>query len=148
MHIASENIISFDYNHEMDLLDLINRERLSQGMEELEWNDDLARACRYHAYDQGSQNYFDHNSMDRKDGKLNKVGDTFDRIRKFYSESHVNAENIAAGGMTPEEAYHDWFTSKGHYETMFNTSSKKVGIGVAHVPGSKYGYYWVLCTAE
>lgn len=41
-----------------------------------------------------------------------------------------------------------WYTSKGHYDNMFNSSSKKVGIGVCHIPRSPYGYYWVFCTAQ
>ena len=117
-------------------------------MNPLEWEEDLAKACRYHAYDLGSQGYFDHNSFDRNKDNLFEVGGTFERIRKFYNDTFVNSENIAAGNEGVEGTFQQWYTSKGHYENMFNSSSKKVGIGVCHIPGSTFGYYWVFCTAQ
>lgn len=127
---------------------MINQERKSQGMGELEFVEDMARACRYQAFDMGSQAYFDHDSYDRDSrGNLVEVGETFYRIRRFYNETFSNAENIAAGNEGADETYLQWYNSKGHYENMFNPEAKKVGIGVVHVPDSPFLYYWVLCTA-
>lgn len=146
---GEENIPSYNLSSEQELLKLINEERVKQGMEPLEFNEDLARAARYHAYDLATQNYFDHDSYDRDaNGKIIKVGGTFTRIRKFYNATFVNSENIAGGNQEPGMTYYQWFTSKGHYENMFNKTSKQVGIGVVHVPGSTYDYYWVFCTAH
>lgn len=148
MPSGMENIPSFSEESEKELLQMINAERKKKGMDELVWEEDLARAARYHAFDMGSQNYFDHNSFDRKDGKLVNVGKTFVRIRTFYNTTFVNSENIAAGNAAAADTYDQWYNSKGHYDNMFNSSSKKVGIGVCHAPGSSYGYYWVFCTAQ
>lgn len=145
---GTENIVSSDFQGEKELLILINKERKRQKMDTLVWNPDLARACRYHAMDMGTQDYFDHDSYDLKNGKLIEAGDTFDRIRAFYSSSFVNSENIAAGNSSAEGTYNQWYNSPGHYANMFNKSSKKVGIGVVEVPGSEWGFYWVFCTAE
>lgn len=144
---GTEMIPSFNLDSEQEILRIINAERLRQGMEALVWEEKLAQAARYHAYDMGSQNYFDHDSHDRNNGKLKEVVGTFDRIRAFYNDSFVNSENIAAGKSTAQGTYNQWFNSKGHYENMFRSSSKKVGIGVVQVPGSTYEYYWVFCTA-
>ena len=65
------------FTDEKEILAIINSERKKQGMQELIWEEDLARAARYHAYDLATQKYFDHNSYDRKNGKLIKVGGTF-----------------------------------------------------------------------
>ncbi len=144
---GNEFIMSSNPNGEQQLLVLINEERERQGMHPLEWDDQLAQACRYHSYDLATQNYFNHDSHDRKNGKLEKVGGTFDRIRRFYSKSFVNSENIAAGNESPEATYEQWFNSPGHYENMFNPTSTKVGLGVFYDPDSPFGYYWTFCTA-
>jgi uncharacterized protein YkwD len=144
---GTENVPVFDAKGEKELLVMINKERKRLKMDTLIWNADLSRAARYHAMDMGSQDYFDHNSYDRKNGKLVEIGDTFDRIRSFYSATFVNSENIAAGNSTAKGTYDQWYNSPGHYTNMFNKSSKYVGIGMAKVDGG-YGYYWVFCTAE
>jgi uncharacterized protein YkwD len=147
MPSGKEIVISANVENEQELLKILNKARKAKGMPELEWDEDLAKAARYHAYDLATQDYFDHNSYDRTSGKLVKVGGTFDRIKKFYSKSFVNSENIAAGNESANATYMQWYNSKGHYENMFNKSSKKVGLGVFYDPDSVYGYYWVFCTA-
>lgn len=145
---GTENLTSYNLNHEKKLLLLINAERRKKGQDTLIWNEDLARACRYHATDLGTQNYFDHDSYDLVNGKLQKAGETFARIRKFYPHTFVNSENIAGGSSLPASTYEQWYKSPGHYRNMFNAESKQVGIGVVYVPNSTYGYYWVFCTAR
>lgn len=145
---GNEIVTSANLEGEQEVLALINEERIRQGMTPLEWDEDLARAARYHAYDLATQDYFDHQSYDRTGGKLVEVGGTFERIKKFYSASFVNSENIAAGNESAEATYDQWFNSPGHYDNMFNKSSKKVGLGVFHDENSTYGSYWVFCTAH
>lgn len=145
---GTEIVKSASLTGEQDVLRLINAERAKKGMGALEWDENLAKAARYHAYDLATQDYFDHQSYDRKNsGSLIQVGGTFDRIRKFYSASFANSENIAAGNKSPQATYQQWYNSKGHYDNMFNPSSKKVGLGVFYDPNSTYGYYWVFCSA-
>ncbi len=147
MPTGKESVDSYNIRSEREMLEYINEERLKKGMQALSWNEDLARAARYHAFDMGTQNYFDHNSHDRSGGELKQVGYTFSRIRTFYKEDFVNSENIAAGNEGAHETYLQWYNSPGHYENMFNSSSSMIGVGVVYVPGSDYGYYWVMCTA-
>ena len=145
---GDEDVLSHNYASEQEMFSLINKQRVALGMAELEWEEDLARASRYHASDLGVQGYFEHSTHDRQNGKLERVGGTFDRIRKFYTASFINSENIAAGNEEARLTYKQWYDSKGHYDNMFNPTAKKTGIGVVYVPGSPYGYYWVMCTAE
>lgn len=147
MPIGNEIIVSASLTDEQELLKLINAERVKQGMGELVWEEDLAKAARYHAYDLATQDYFDHASFDRSGEKLVEVGGAFDRIRKFYSKSYVNSENIAVGNGSPNGTYLQWFNSPGHYDNMFKSGSKKVGLGVFYDNNSTFGYYWVFCTA-
>lgn len=146
--LGDERIFVYSAEGEQEILRLINAERKKLGMSELIWEEELAYAARYHSYDMATQNYFDHQSYDRIKGKLVKVGKTFDRIRKFYSKSFVNSENIAAGSEAAKDTYHQWYTSKGHYDNMFNPSSKRCGIGVWYDSESTFQYYWTFCTAQ
>lgn len=148
MPSGKEQIESFSIQSEKEVLEYLNKERVKQGMQPLEWDEDLARAARYHAFDMASQNYFNHNSYDRsQSGKLNEVGGTFARIKSFYTASFANSENIAAGNKGAYDTYMQWFNSPGHYANMFNADSEKVGIGVIYNPDSDFGYYWVMNTA-
>lgn len=144
---GTEMIASHNLRSEREMLEYINAERLKKGMPALEWEEGLAQAARYHAFDMGSQDYFDHDSHDRVNNKLKEVTGTFSRIKAFYTKSFANSENIAAGNEGAKATYQQWYNSPGHYANMFNSSSKKVGIGVCYVPNSTYGYYWVFCTA-
>jgi uncharacterized protein YkwD len=147
MPSGTENVHSSNLAEEKALLLLINKERQKLGMEPLIWEEKLAKAARYHAFDLGSQKYFDHNTYDRVNGELVKVGGTFTRIGRFYSASSLNSENIAAGSETAYGTYVQWFDSKGHYDNMFNKQSKKVGIGFYYDENAPLKFYWVFCTA-
>lgn len=144
---GNENVPSSNVSEEQNLLKMINQERKKLGMEPLIWEEKLTQAARYHAFDLGSQGYFDHNTYDRVNGELVKVGGTFTRIGKFYSATSLNSENIAAGSEHAEGTYEQWFNSKGHYDNMFNKHSEKVGIGFYYDENAPFKFYWVFCTA-
>jgi uncharacterized protein YkwD len=144
---GSEQIVSANLSEEKKVVELLNADRRSKGLRPLIWNEDLARAARYHSYDMATQNYFNHDSYDSINGKLVPVAYTFTRIKKFYTESFVNSENLAAGSEDGDGTYHQWYTSPGHYANMFNPSSKYVGVGYYFDPNSTFGHYWSFCTA-
>ncbi len=145
---GTEAIPSTSVTSEKQLVEILNKARKEKGLQPLIWNEDLARASRYHAYDMASQNYFTHESKDRVNGKLITLGSAFDRIKLFYKDSFVNTENIAAGNESPQATYIQWYNSKGHYENMFNPDSKYVGVGFYFDPNSNWKSYWVFCTAR
>jgi uncharacterized protein YkwD len=145
---GTEKIEPYSISAEKELIKIINEARVSKGLKPLVYDENLANAARYHAYDMASQAYFEHDSHDRVNDKLQKVAGTFDRIKTFYTESFVNSENIAAGSATAQGTYKQWYNSPGHNKNMFNAKSKKVGIGLVYLPNSMYGYYWVFCTAQ
>jgi len=138
---GNEDIPSFNKDIELEFLRILNRARIEKGLNPLSLDQDLCRAARYHSYDMGSQNYFDHTSYDRPNNgsKLIEVCGTFTRIRKF---APCYGENIAAGNGSAEGVYNQWFNSPGHKKNMFNSSWTKIGIGFVRVPGSKFIDYW------
>lgn len=142
---GKELLGAYNALEEKTMLELINKERIARKLKPLKLDTNLVYAARYHASDMARENYFDHNSYNRVNGKLVEATETFKRIRKFYP-SFANTENIAAGNATAQETYRQWFNSPGHNANMFNESAEYVGIGMAYDPSSSFGYYWVFCT--
>ena len=137
---GKEDVPSADLNEEIKFVEILNEERNKKGLSNLEIDENLCRAARYHSYDMGIQKYFEHASFDRNDnGELEKVCGTFERIRVFAS---CNAENIAAGGNNAKKTYNQWYNSPGHNRNMFDKSWTRIGIGYVKVEGSPYTHYW------
>ena len=131
------------------MLKLINEEREKLGLIKMELDTSLSAACRYQAYDMGTQKYISHMGMDLgADGREYFANYTFDRIRQFYNETKLLGENISWGRDNAYYTYKGWYNSPGHNKIMFNPKNRLVGIGFVHIPGSDEDFYWVLCTAE
>ena len=84
---GKENIPISRKEFEMEMVKLINEFRKKNNLNELEWNESLARAARYHASDMQKDNYFEHESYDRVGGRLKKTLKTFDRVRLFADKN-------------------------------------------------------------
>ena len=125
----------------MRFVEILNTERKKRGLSELKIDESLCRAARYHSYDMGVQNYFEHATYDRNlvSGNLEHVCKTFERIKSFGS---CNSENIAAGNETAESTYEQWYNSPGHYRNMFSKGWNRIGVGYVKVEGSPYTHYW------
>jgi uncharacterized protein YkwD len=141
---GKENISTSSKYQELSFLKLLNAARKQKGISELSLNQDLSRAARYHSYDMGKQNYFEHDSYDRDQvsTQLIKVCGTFERIFKFGPNFGGCGENIAAGNFSAEATYNQWFNSPGHYKNMFNPKYKNIGIGYVKIDGSDFVHYW------
>ena len=148
--LATGKEVTQSYNkiQEGELLKLINEERAALFMTPLKWEEDLARAARYHAYDMATQDYFYADSYDRLDGELVLVADEKSRNSQFHPRKHLNAQNIAGGSINAIETYDQWSMYDKEYDVLFDEESKKVGIGVFYDPSSARGYYWVLVTSK
>jgi uncharacterized protein YkwD len=120
---------------ESEVLELTNQERAKVGLRPLTWDENLARAARYHANDMAHDAYFDHESYDRKDGRLVRLGIEFARIRRFDGKG--SAENIALMPTdSAEEVVRRWMASPSHRRNILNGANVRVGIAFC-------GGYWV-----
>ena len=140
---GDENFLSSSLEEEMSFLRIINKSREEKGLHPLKLCEDLSRAARYHSYDMGTQNYFQHSSFDRqgKCGNLEKVASFSQRCKRFISAFRL-AENTAAGNYGAEATFKQWYNSPGHYKNMFSDKYTYIGIGMIKVPNSTYTYYW------
>ncbi len=138
---GSELLSSLNIGMEKEVLEIVNRERTSRGLNPLAWDEDLAYSARYHAADMAMSDYFDHDSYDRdRNGFLVYVCGTFERIRAF---TEGWAENISAGYSTPESVMEGWMNSTRHRENILNPSYTELGVGYYYYSNSTYGQYWV-----
>jgi uncharacterized protein YkwD len=128
--------------YEQSIVEQTNEIRMQAGLSPLKRVNELNNSARYHSADLGTDNYFNHNTFDRKNGALHEVCDTWHRIESFYPAWLALAENIAAGQQTPQEAMHGWMNSKEHRDNILSDAYWEIGVGYYEGAG-KYHYYWV-----
>ncbi len=146
---GKENIPTSSKEFEMEMVKLINDFRKKNNLNELVWNESLARAARYHASDMQKDDYFEHESHDRVGGRLKKTLKTFDRVRLFADKNlFINSENIGAGQNSAKEMFEDWKNSAGHRKNMLNPTSIYIAVGYVFIEKDEYQHYWVMDTAE
>ena len=132
--------VDFNYDDEKDFsnyakecFDLINKERVANGLDELEWDDTIAEACDIRAQELPEK--FSHL---RPDGEL-----CFTAFDEVGIELSAKAENIAEGYSTPKAAVNAWMNSPGHKKNILHKSMTRAAIGFYYDANSDYKYYWV-----
>jgi uncharacterized protein YkwD len=95
----------------------------------------LNAAATAHAVDMATRGYFDHTGLDGADAGT--------RMQRAGYPWSAWGENIAAGQPTASAAVDGWFASAGHCANFMSPHFTNVGFGLAELPGSPYGTYWV-----
>lgn len=134
---GQENVPSDNPDFEQRVFQLVNQERAQRGLSEYNWNENLARAARYHALDMATDDYFSHDTMDRVDGDLKFVCKVC--WRTYYFDKSSAGENIAAGQNTPEQVVADWMASPGHRANILGATFDSIGVG--YVKGHWVQYF-------
>lgn len=133
------NPVAIDAGFEQQVVELVNNERLNNGLPPLKRVTELENAARYHAFDMGQDNYFSHDTFDG----ATLVCGTWTRVIGYYGNSWLAlAENIAAGQTTPQSAMTSWMNSQGHRDNILSSGSWEIGVGYYHGSGTYYRY-WV-----
>ena len=113
---------------EQKMFDLVNKERLANGLKPLEIDMRLVNTARLKSADMVKLGYFDHQSP--------TYGSPFDMMKQFGISFSYAGENLA-GASDVNMAHVNLMNSPGHRENILRPEFTKVGIGVAN--GSKYG---------
>ena len=125
-------------SEEQRFVDLVNYERWSRGMEQLQVDPVLVRAARAHSLEMAHMDYFDHRSptsglntaMDRY---LNALGD-----RPNYA---YLGENLFYCSIVDVNRGHDrLMKSSGHRDNILNGRFDRIGVGIYKSPD---GQFWV-----
>ncbi len=134
-------IQSIDPAYEQAIVEATNQIRMQNGLPPLKRVVNLDESARYHSADMSVTNYFDHNTLNRVNGKLSQACDTWNRIEFYYKNWEALAENIAAGQSTPQMAMDGWMNSPEHKRNILSSSYWEIGVGFYEGPG-EYRYYW------
>jgi uncharacterized protein YkwD len=126
--------------YEQRVIELVNIERAKLDIPPLKRTQGLDAAARYHATDLGQDNYFNHDSYDRKSGKLTYVCSTWQRIATYFSGA--GGENAAAGYPSPEAVMKGWMNSAGHRSNILSLNYWQIGVGYFSGSGD-YITYWI-----
>lgn len=113
---------------EFRMLGLINRERNKQGLNQLEFDEELAKVARNHSEDMFERGYFSHYTPEGKS--------PFDRIRKGKIRFRIAGENLALA-QTLELAHEGLMDSPTHKANILHEAFGRVGIGIQD--GGIYG---------
>lgn len=115
-------------SYEQQVVNLVNKIRVQNGLKELKLNWELSRVARYKSQDMRDNRYFSHTSP--------VYGSPFNMIKNFGISYRTAGENIAKGYSTPEAVVNGWMNSTGHRENIMNASFTQIGVG--YVADGKY----------
>lgn len=117
---------------ELEVFNLINTQRINNGLSALKIDSEVQNVARIKAKDMADNNYFSHTSP--------TYGSPFDMLKKFGISYKSAGENIA-GNSSNQAAVTAWMNSSGHKANILNSSFNYTGIGV--VSSNKYGKIYV-----
>jgi len=121
-----------ELDYASDVLDIVNLERTSRGLDPLVQDETAAEAAFGHANDMAVRGFVDH---------ANPTGeDPGDRLDRAGVTAIVWGENIARGQSTPSDVMDAWMNSSGHRANILHPSFGRLGVGVRLTAG---GPYWV-----
>lgn len=118
----------FDEKMEFAMIDLVNKERVSRGLESLKYDPTLRQIARDHSADMFKRGYFSHYSPEGKD-----VADRAEKIGLSYlviGENLAFAPNLAT-------AHQGLMNSPGHRANILSQDYHFIGVGVAN--GGDFG---------
>ena len=115
-------------NLELEMLELVNEERIKEGLNSLEWDPEILPVARAHSADMFSRGYFSHVSPEGKTPS--------DRIRAGKVRFLTAGENLALGP-TLSICHSGLMNSPGHRANILNPAYGRVGIGI--LDGGRHG---------
>ncbi len=112
---------------EHQIFDLVNAQRRKGGLNDLNWDDNLARMARAHSKKMAKENFFAHADLDgktvvnrAKDSRIknwHKIGENL-----FYYEGNYNFDALAVKS---------WMKSPTHRQNILDSDWTATGIGIA-----------------
>jgi len=113
---------------EQQMVNLVNQERIKQGLKPYEVDMRLVKAARMKSQDMIDKNYTSHISP--------TYGSPFDMLKSMGITYKTAGENIAGAG-TVDRAHTNLMNSSGHRANILYPTYNKIGIGI--IQGGPYG---------
>lgn len=115
----------------------INEERVSQGLEKLDYSEELEEISLYHSQQMSEINFFAHTSpsgqemIDRYDRFKQNCYTAAENIYKTYWKESVTGEGfIETRGKLADSVVEGWMASPGHRKNILLEDMDSEGIGV------------------
>jgi len=123
-----------------DMLALLNQYRGERGLPELQFDATLTASAMAYAQYMASTGFFGHYppSGSTPSGRIAAAGFT----------GQYKGEALSAGQATPAVALSRLLGSSAHAAILLNSTAVAAGVGYSYEPGSYYGHYWVVVTAN
>lgn len=115
------NNFNSDTLKELELLQLVNRERIIRKLLPLQMNPELSFAAKLHGADMFTRGYFSHNTPEGKD--------PFKRLNDLNISYKYAGENLAYSNSV-SRAHFALMQSPGHRANILNSKFSKLGISV------------------
>ena len=113
---------------EMEMLEMVNKERIKAGLHPLKADPELTMVARAHSRDMFARGYFSHYTPEGKD--------PFDRMRAAHVRFITAGENLAMG-RTLSICHKGLMNSPGHRANILRPAFGRLGIGI--LDGGMYG---------
>ena len=125
---------------EAQVVDLINAERVAQGLAAYSVDSRLRAAARVHATDMACNHFTSHTGSDGSSVR--------DRVeRQGYTWSWIG-ENYFVGGGSAQTAFNWWMNSTLHRNNLLSPNYTQFGVGYVYDADSDYGGYFVVVFAR
>lgn len=137
VHPASDETVQLGFTYdqpevrpalEAEMLVLVNRERVKEGLKPLVADPELSQVARAHSRDMFARGYFAHETPEGRD--------PFDRMKSANVSFLAAGENLALA-QTLEIAHNNLMNSPGHRANILNPAFGRLGIGI--LDGGFYG---------
>jgi len=125
---------------EAQVIDLVNTERVAQGLAAYSVDGRLTAAARVHATDMACNHFTSHTGSDGSSVR--------DRVvRQEYTWSWIG-ENFYVGGSGAQTAFDWWMNSTAHRNNLLSPNYTQFGVGYVYDADSDYGGYFVVVFAK
>ncbi len=115
---------------ELEIVRLVNEERVKAGLDEVEVAEDLMHVARWHSDEMVELDYFSHMSP-----TLNMQHTEL--ARNLGADYTYAGENAYAGSSSPEGIMTAWMGSAGHKKHILNPKVKYIGVGYTYDESKK-----------
>lgn len=105
-----------------EIIYMLNKQRVEEGLEILKENTELTQAAKLKAKDMMGKNYFGHSSPS---GVL-----AWDFIKEVGYDYDIAGENLAIGFLDSSEVHRAWNNSSLHRQNLLDPRFKEVGVAV------------------
>jgi uncharacterized protein YkwD len=125
---------------ETQVVDLVNTERLAQGLAAYSVDSRLTAAARIQAADMACNHFTSHTGSDGSSVRVRVE-------RQGYAWSWIG-ENFYVGGSGAQTAFDWWMNSTAHRNNLLSPNYTQFGAGYVYDADSDYGGYFVVVFAR